>query len=268
MTMMKDTFCSYAEDREALLVGYLYDDMPSEEKISFNRHLSACASCRAELAALAEVRSELGQWKAPEPASQLTFHPTAFAPAPRTISAWQRFRQVPVWAQAAAAILVLGVAAGMANLEVSYSTAGFAVRTGWRHVAAPTAVPQAGTPSPALDASAPAPWQPDLNRLANDLRAEMGAKTQSVAATASTGVPDEALVRRLRLLIQESEQRQQRELALRVGEVAREVQVQRRADLVRIDRVLGLIEGRTGMEVMRTQQQLNNIAQRVSQRPE
>ena len=69
----------------------------------------------------------------------------------------------------------------------------------------------------------------------------------------------------MRQLVQESERRQQRELALRVAEVARDLQGQRQADLVKIDRSLGLIQNRTGMEVMRQQQLLNNLL-RVSQK--
>ena len=72
-------------------------------------------------------------------------------------------------------------------------------------------------------------------------------------------------MKRVRALLQESERRQQRELALRVAELARDAQTQRQADLVRIDRSLGIIQNRTGVEVMRTQQQLNTLAQRVSQ---
>jgi hypothetical protein len=45
------------------------------------------------------------------------------------------------------------------------------------------------------------------------------------------------------------------------------MQSQRQADLVKIDRSLGLIQSRTGMEVMRTQRQVNSLAQQVSQRP-
>jgi hypothetical protein len=72
-------------------------------------------------------------------------------------------------------------------------------------------------------------------------------------------------MKRVRSLLQESERRQQRELALRVAEVAQDAQAQRQADLMKIDRSLGLIQSRTGVEVMRTQQQLNTLAQRVSQ---
>ena len=43
------------------------------------------------------------------------------------------------------------------------------------------------------------------------------------------------------------------------------MQAQRQADLVKIDRSLGIIQNRTGMEVMRQQQILNNLL-RVSQK--
>jgi ribosomal protein L30/L7E len=84
-------------------------------------------------------------------------------------------------------------------------------------------------------------------------------------ASAQPPTDDAALLARVRSIVQESERRQQRELALRVAEVARDSQVQRQADLVKIDRSLGLIQRNTGVEVMRTQQQLNTLAQRVSQ---
>ncbi len=71
-------------------------------------------------------------------------------------------------------------------------------------------------------------------------------------------------------MLQDSERRQQRELALRLAELMRDVQSQRQADLVKIERSLGVIQsrtGQTGIEVMRTQRQVNSLAQQVSQRP-
>jgi hypothetical protein len=85
------------------------------------------------------------------------------------------------------------------------------------------------------------------------------------ARSVAPAVDDDALMRRVRALVQESEKRQQRELALRLAEYTRESQAQRQADLVRIDRTLGLYQRNTGMEVLRTQQQLNSLVQRVSE---
>ena len=41
------------------------------------------------------------------------------------------WREIPAWAQAAAAVLLLGVAAGLANLDIRYDGEGLRVRTGW-----------------------------------------------------------------------------------------------------------------------------------------
>jgi hypothetical protein len=61
----------------------------------------------------------------------------------------------------------------------------------------------------------------------------------------------------VRALLDESERRQQRELALRVAEVLRDVSTQRQADLVKIDRSLGAVQNNLGVEVMKQRQSLN-----------
>ena len=61
-------------------------------------------------------------------------------------------------------------------------------------------------------------------------------------------------MRRVRALVDESEKRQQRELALRVAEVLRDVNAQRQADLVKIDRSLGAVQNNLGVEVMKQRQ--------------
>jgi hypothetical protein len=154
---------------------------------------------------------------------------------------------------------VLGVAAGIANVEIRYDGAGLSVRTGWTEPA-----PAPGTAS-----------QQDLAALESRLREELrtveaasAAPTPVAATVASASSPDATdaeTLRRVRTLITESERRQERELALRVAEVLRDVQAQRVSDLQRIDRSLGIIQSNTGVEVMRQRQLLNNLAVRVSQ---
>jgi len=75
----------------------------------------------------------------------------------------------------------------------------------------------------------------------------------------------EAMVRKL---LDESEKRQQRELALRVAEVMRDVNLQRQADLVKIDRYVGAVESKVGVEVLKNRQKMNqmDILYRASQR--
>ena len=62
---------------------------------------------------------------------------------------------------------------------------------------------------------------------------------------------DAALLRRVRTLIDASESSQRRELALRVAEVARDVQAQRNADLQRIQRTFTVLENKTAGEIVK-----------------
>jgi hypothetical protein len=265
--MMNDALCNYEGRRDEMLVAYLYEDIDPVERDSFERHLAGCVPCRAELHALSDVRDGLAEWAAPEvadgvggraPRSVLRLVDSA----PARKGSWRTFGDAPVWLQAAAAMLVVAASLGVANINLTYTKDGLSITTGWMKPAAPAAV--AAAPPPVIDARGPGvPWRADLTALEQKLMVEL--KAQPAAATDASSADDEALLKRVRALIQDSERRQQRELALRVGEVARDAQLQRQADLVKIDRTLGILQNRTGVEVMRTQQQLNSLAQRVSQ---
>ena len=106
--------------------------------------------------------------------------------------------------------------------------------------------------------------------LERTLRSEIARQTRTQAAAtplASTaGSPDEddRVLRRVRALVAENEQRHQRELALRVAQVARELEAQRQADLLEIQQGFGQLAGVTGAEVAR-QRELMNYLIRVSQ---
>jgi hypothetical protein len=116
-----------------------------------------------------------------------------------------------------------------------------------------------------------APWNADLAaveaRLRADLR-ESAAPLQPATADAA-GASPEAL-RRVRALVEESERRQQRELALRLAEAMREMNAQRQADLIRIDRNIGLVQNTTGREMMRQRSEMLNYltVRTASQRPQ
>jgi hypothetical protein len=66
-------------------------------------------------------------------------------------------------------------------------------------------------------------------------------------------------------LIAASETRTQREMALRMAEVLRDVDTQRRADMRRVADGLGVLEGRTGAAVAQQREMMNYLL-RVSQR--
>jgi hypothetical protein len=120
---------------------------------------------------------------------------------------------------------------------------------------------------------AAAPWRADLTALERQLKDEfrtMQASSRSQTTPASpqmirSTTPDADVLRRVRAIVDESEKRQQRELALRVAEVMRDVTAQRRTDLVNIDRMLGFVQDKVGVEVMKDRQRLD-LLYRASQR--
>jgi hypothetical protein len=260
---MTEIFCSYGDDRDGAIVAFLYDDPDGTgaERARFESHLPACPRCQADIAALRGVRTQLARWSPPEPT--LSFRPAAVGPpsGSRNPHWW---RSIPVWAQTAAALLFLGVSAGVANLDVHYDQRGLSIRTGWSKPAA-----AATSLGPAADA----PWQTDLTALESQLKNEIHAAQASAAPAPSTrsitvAASDADITRRVRALVEESEKRQQRELALRIAELLRDVNMQRQADLVKIDRTLGVVQNNVGIEVMKNRQQINqmDLLYRASQR--
>jgi hypothetical protein len=272
---MTEPSCGFNGDRDLALVAFLYDEPDGHpaERALFETHLQTCARCRDDLDALRGVRAQLGKWAPPEP----VFAPPNLHSA---ISHRQWWRQVPAWAQVAAALLFLGVSAGLANLDVRYDQSGLTVRTGWSRAAPSAQLAPAGRSAPVAPSAlfAPrdglsAPWRSDLAALERQLTTEFRAVQASAARpapvrAASASSNDAEILRRVHALLDESEKRQQRELALRVAEVVREANAQRQADLVKIDRTLGVVQNNLGVEVLKNRQQLNqmNILYRASQR--
>lgn len=259
---MIETICTY-DGRDDLLVAYLYDEMDAADRSAFSAHLSGCGRCTRELTALRGVRSTLSTWAPPEPRVITKYEPRAARYEPRvTTRSWH---DVPAWAQVVAALLVLGVSVGIANVEVRRDSTGWTLRTGWSKVPAPNAASAPPTP-------ASAPWRADLTALERQLRTEFQplssasstARAVPAAAPANT-MTDAELQRRVRAIIDESERRQERELALRVAEVVKDVNAQRQADLLKIDRSLGFIQSSTYGEQMK-QRELVNYLLKVSQK--
>ena len=183
------------------------------------------------------------------------------------------WRDIPAWAEVAVAMLCFGVGAALANLDVRYDSHGLQVRTGWS-TAAPVTVAETGQPAVAASRD-DAPWRAELTALEQRLRADLRQPPTNVTnVTANPANPVNAvnpeLLRRVRALVDESERRQQTELALRLAEAVREENAQRQADLVRIDRSIGAMQNNTGREMLRQRNEmLNYVSLRTaSQRPQ
>jgi len=265
---MLETMCTYT-GREDLLVAYLYDDIEPVQRAVFEGHLAGCGYCNRGLAQLRGVRATLSVWAPPElvrAASDESRAPSAERVSSHEPRASGRWHDIPVWAQVAAAMLVLGVSAGIANIDVHRDASGWTMRTGWSKLPATAsqAVVLPVTAPASVEAGSPPAWSADLSALEQRLRTEFhAAAPRAVPATAT--ISDVELQRRVRSILEESERRQERELALRVAEVMKDVSAQRQADLVKIDRSLGFIQSSTYGEQMK-QREVVNYLLKVSQK--
>jgi hypothetical protein len=252
---MTATTCRYAGDREQAIVSYVYGDagdVDRDERAAFEAHLASCDRCSTELAAFAGVRAALGAWSPPcYPENSSSVDVTAFSPP--AASRQPTWRDIPLWAQTAAALLCLGIGAGIANVDVQYGPAGLHVRTGWMAAAPVDSGPTASAVGRTEGNIGNAPWRVELTALEQRLRADI--REASTPAPADASGND---VRRVRALLAESERRQQRELALRLGEAMREVSAQRQEDLVRIERNIGAMQSSTGREMLRQRSEMLN----------
>jgi hypothetical protein len=257
------------------LIAYLYGEDTPADRAAVESHLARCAACAEEAEALGAVRADLSTWIAPE--VELGYKVVRDA-APAPPSGTRQWRPAPAWAAAAAAVLVLAAGAGLSNLQVEYGGGAVTLRTGWwqpgsaANPVAPSPPPSAGATAAGAAATEDDPaWRAALAETERRLRAEFartaqagGAQAGAVPAAAGAPARSDDLLRQVRALVEESERRQQRELALRLTQVVQDVEAQRRADLVRIDQNMGQIEGLTGEEAARQRELLNYLV-RVSQ---
>jgi hypothetical protein len=225
-------------DDKATLIAYLYGEVEPAERDRVEAHLSTCAACAAEVRALGDVRLGLALWAPPDAELGFAIVKRSDAPAPATVLRPARWwSTVPAWAQAAAAVLVLAAGAAIANVQVRSDANGFVVTTGWM-----AAVPTAAGPAiaPADDQA----WKTAMVSLEQQLRAEIRTTRDQTTPAAAPAAADEATIRRVRQLLAESEERQEQQLALRFIEFSRDINIQRRADLVKITNSLGQFDER------------------------
>ena len=221
-----------ADNHEALL-DYLYEEGDPAERLKIAQHLQDCAACSVAVLEFQNVRGMLNDWTPPK--AQLGFrvvqdsHTTPVPVPPASV--W-RPRQ-SAFLQAAAGILLFVAGMAVSQLRVDYGDGAVTLRTR-------SAAPVAGTVSAAnvrnasiaLPAGSGTPPTIDITALERELRARLESQN---AAT----IDIERLLQRVRAMIDQSEQRQQRELALRLSQVSREVDTQHQADLLRIQQDVG-----------------------------
>jgi len=239
-------------DSKELLVGFLYDEIDPVSKRTFERHLMTCADCREELAALGATREQIALWAPPDADLGFRIVRGATEPAP---SRFRFFSFSPAWGFAAAALLLLALGAGIANLDVRYGTDGLAVRTGWHHGAdVQAAVTQVD-------------WKAQAQQLDRRLRDLERAASQPSAiqnVSASSAMSDTELLQRVRDIVGQSETRQQRAVAARLTDLMREYDAQRRLDLATIDQGMTRLQNTSGAELRQTKEYLRQMLVRTA----
>jgi hypothetical protein len=238
-------------DDKQTLVSYLYGEIDDSTRQVVDAHLATCEACASEVMALGDARAELGLWVPPDVELDFTIVKKSELPPAAVLRPARWWNAVPGWAQAAAAVLVLAAGAAIANVQMTSGRDGISVSTGWMRPAT----------NPAPSAVENEAWQLALVALEQQLRNEIrNARPQE---TRAPGPVDEATISRVRQLIAESEQRHERALAMRFVEFTRDVNMQRRADMQNISRVVGSYDG----ELLRQRQMINNVI-RVSATPQ
>jgi hypothetical protein len=245
-------------DKE-LLIDYLYGELSLDDREVFERHVASCSDCRGEIAGLRSTRTQLESWAPPQP--DLGFEVVR---SPRVVGgAARRWGLSPAWGFAAAAMLVGAVSAAIANVEVTAGSGGVSVRTGWNRAAATVSATQA-------DMVPVAEMKRVEDRL-KDLEARLAAAPSSTAATPSTPstpstmtgrMSDADLVRIVRRMIEQSEERQQGVLASRMLQLNRDVELARRSDLERFGRNMEQIQ-RTNYDTLQVTRRLEDFVARV-----
>ena len=271
------------------LVSYLYDECAPADREAISTHVSLCGACAAELASLQSARVHLASWTPPE--AELGFRVVgardsgARTPAPRGVEpvgggmgapppsgSWWR-QPLPAWAQAAAACLLfatgmwLGIARGSMPGPLSTGAAAAIAASGRQVAATVGATSASGSSTSGTSALVPAASHADLEALERRIGGQLAAfraERAGAVTAAPSGISEAQMLARVRVLLEESEQRQQRELALRTAQVVRDFDSQRQVDLAQIQRNFGQIEGLTGAEV-REQRQMLNYLMRVSE---
>ncbi len=241
-------------DKE-LLIGYLYGELRLSDRDAFERHLASCADCRTEVDGLTGTRTQLQSWAPPSP--ELGFE--VVRGPQRLGSPARRWGFSPAWGLAAAAMLVGAISAAIANVEVTAGGGGVTMRTGWSR--------SADVAASATQAASNAELQRVTARLREVEDRLTALASTPVAAHASTTAPagrmsDAELIRTMRALIDQSEERQQGVLARQIIQVNRDMETARRTDFDRLRRGIQQVEG-TAFEAAQRQRAFEDHMIRV-----
>jgi 16S rRNA C1402 N4-methylase RsmH len=101
------------------------------------------------------------------------------------------------------------------------------------------------------------PWRAELAAMKKQLHDEMRAQSASTASvSAGTVMSDTEFRRRVSVLLDESERKQEKQLALQIVQLQQDLNVQRQSDLGQVYQALGLFQNTTRGELLNQRQAL------------
>lgn len=199
------------------LMDVLYGEADPATAHRFQEHQAGCAACREEASSLRRVRRDLDGWVL----------------APRVASRVRPFLQPRSLAAAAAVLLaVSGGALVLAKGELRYPNGQVAFRV-----------------------AAPASEVAELRQLLREQEArhEQALLELKAARPAGTAPTDrDALLREVARLVRDSETKQTALFAASLNDLADRAETQRRVDFAQMSAGLSLLEGKMGMQNMKT----------------
>jgi hypothetical protein len=243
------------DDQDALL-NYLYEEGDAAERLKVARHLQDCAACSVAVLEFQSVRGMLADWTPPpvKLGFRIVEDPKDGASTQRR---WIPARRLPVAAQAAAAVLLFGAGMAVSQLQVRYADGALTVAT--RPTETQTADAAPGAQPPFVPATAAKKDIILTGEVAKPENSELRAMEQQLKTALNGRADANVILRSVRAMIDQSEARQQRELALRLADVVRDFDTQRRADLLQVQQNFGQLEGQTGQEVAHQRELLNYL---------
>lgn len=202
------------------MLDVLYGEATEPDRKEAEAHLAACGECRQEFADFRRLRRDLAAWEAPAP-----------------VRARRGGRPLAALGLAAAAVLATGAAVALAGAEVRRDQTGWSVRVG----------PAAAALEARLDEQE-ARHQRELEALR--------ARFDRPAVASAAGEPGEAA---LRLLVEESERRQQERLVQALAELSERTEAQRRYDLAQVSAGMSYLEGKASLHAARTTELVGQV---------
>lgn len=200
----------------------LYGAAEPAVALRVRQHVSLCAACREEMAALEGTRQTLALWTRPESRGKGPGRPFHFWGLPL----------------AAAVLLALGGALALRGSELRYEGGRLSFRVG----------PADDQPLRRLLEEQDARHQREMAAL----RASLPASSTSASLPSRADVLD---------LIRESEARQSQRFLARFEEFKETSDSQRRLDMARVSAGLSYLDGKNGQHVARTSELMNYVLQ-------